>query len=1677
MAVRHYLVLLLCFFVVSNAFGQMVSGKDTLVGNEWIRYGKSYYKFTVDADGVYRIPYASLQAAGIGSEAAGSKFTLYNMGQQVPIFVSTDDAFGVGDFIEFYGYKNRGEMDRHLFRLPDEDMLHPDHSMYTDARVYYLTVDDGTAPVRVNQLVNDVANPPAAEPYYLHKEIIQYNAAFNDLYYQISDGGAISYSSYMHAEGFCKASEPISNTTLDISNLSNIGPDAFLHIRLASTNYGEHQFVVTWNNLVLDTIDVVNIKVVDKTYSLENSLLQNNNQLNISALSTQSRHSLVNVELTYARTFSSIANASSSLFVEPGANRRYFVLDGFPHDGVKPILYSGDGQNRLVADINQNDQVHFVWPPLLQETDLQIIHPEVSLNTINTLEQKVFTDFSADDTEYIVITHPALMEPGTESAYIQYRMSATGGSYKAKAYSILDIYDQFGYGIEKHPQSIRNFVEFFHRHWPSAKMIFIVGRGIEYNRSRYAPGTWEPLFFVPTFGRPGADNLLAATLWDLVPRYPIGRLAITNPQGIATYLNKVKEHDLSRFTGQTIDEKIWIKNVMHLGGGKTNGEQNDFKRTLESLGQVLAASDYGAKIIYFQKESTDVTGETQNAQILKLLREGCGIINYLGHSATSTFEFQISDPSEWNNKGRYPIFSAMGCSAGQIHGPVLSLSDNYIQIPDEGSVAFISGSGSQFASALEEWAEPWYDYFGNSHYGTTLGESILAGLTELRDFINLEIIGSNSYRYLLEQQTFQGDPALQLHPFPGPDYVLDRSSVTITPDVLNSKLDSFDLQFSINNIGRNLRQNVAYTIQIRLPDGQSNVVEQGTIVCGTYATIIKTRIPLMTGGKSGSFRLLITVDPANALEELPAPDAEANNTLIDNLGVEGIEFVVIDNLISAVYPPDFSIVTTVVPELIATGSNSFVESQDIVVEIDTTALFNSPSLVRDILLDHSSTLKWSPAVHWVPDQVYYWRVSTDSISPEQGYLWSRKSFLYKPGSSPGWNQSHFMQLTDNELPQLLADSSAFNFTFGSKVTNFNILNRFHDVAQGLIPKVVIDGVIKAEFFTGFRTRNVQAFVVAIDSLTGNFLYNPNPGLYGSFNYLSFDAPCFAYPTDTPESRQALIDFIENIIPAGYYVFFYTYQRPNYPDYFPELWEADETTFGKSIFSVIESQFPSSAIRTLASSGSKPYIVFFQKDRGGIQELIAIDSADVISTSVDLKGSLTTGSHVSRLIGPSSQWYAIQSSMAVAEIDTAGRNIFSAIALSADLSDTLLISTHLTSPDTNIADIDADLYPYIILTYTTEDSINYHPSDIHFWRVLYEGYPELVIATDQGFEFVADSLFQGEEMSLRTYVENVSPYDVDSMPASMRIINANQTTEVNTIIPEIKAHASAPVEFIRNTKDLLGNYQVLMEINPGRYVKEFNYSNNIGILPTYIEGDFANPVLDVTFDGYHISDGDLVSSNPFILARLHDENQYLLLDDTSSFELYLEFPSDNEPRRIYFTNPWLKFTGATSTDSNFATAALTPELIENGIYTLRVIAKDGSGNSAGDNDYFVSFEVILDKSVSYIYNYPNPFSTATRFVYTLTGNSSPAFYTIEIVSVTGIMVREITQDEMGPLAAGHHTTEYVWDGSGQNGSQLPSGVYFYRLVVKDENMKEYERYVPYGDSAYTNEGWGKLVIIR
>ena len=121
-------------------------------------------------------------------------------------------------------------------------------------------------------------------------------------------------------------------------------------------------------------------------------------------------------------------------------------------------------------------------------------------------------------------------------------------------------------------------------------------------------------------------------------------------------------------------------------------------------------------------------------------------------------------------------------------------------------------------------------------------------------------------------------------------------------------------------------------------------------------------------------------------------------------------------------------------------------------------------------------------------------------------------------------------------------------------------------------------------------------------------------------------------------------------------------------------------------------------------------------------------------------------------------------------------------------------------------------------------------------------------------------------------------------------------------------------------------------------------------------------------------------------------------------------------------------------------------------------------------------MIGKSSISKILNYPNPFSTSTRFVYTLTGEEPPTYFKIQIFTISGKIVKEITEQELGQLRIGTHMTDYVWDGRDDFGDRLANGVYLYRVIAKKANGEDYESHST-GADQFFKKGFGKLVILR
>jgi hypothetical protein len=245
----------------------------------------------------------------------------------------------------------------------------------------------------------------------------------------------------------------------------------------------------------------------------------------------------------------------------------------------------------------------------------------------------------------------------------------------------------------------------------------------------------------------------------------------------------------------------------------------------------------------------------------------------------------------------------------------------------------------------------------------------------------------------------------------------------------------------------------------------------------------------------------------------------------------------------------------------------------------------------------------------------------------------------------------------------------------------------------------------------------------------------------------------------------------------------------------------------------------------------------------------------------------------------------------------------------------------------------------------------------------------------------------------------------------------------------------------------------------------------------------------------------VSAKPDIVITVKDENKYLALADTSVAMVYVQYPGQVSPTLINYDNSILTFYPATGdiTHRNQARIEFKPTFLLDGSYDLLVRDKDMSGNysSSSSNryegtvyngvyyDYKITFNVITKSMISNVLNYPNPFSTRTQFVFTLTGSQIPTYMKIQIMTITGKVVKEITQDQLGNIHIGVNLTDYYWDGRDMYGNKLANGVYFYR-VLTDINNKQLDNFSSTANGEYFNNtnidkyfknGFGKLVIMR
>jgi len=301
------------------------------------------------------------------------------------------------------------------------------------------------------------------------------------------------------------------------------------------------------------------------------------------------------------------------------------------------------------------------------------------------------------------------------------------------------------------------------------------------------------------------------------------------------------------------------------------------------------------------------------------------------------------------------------------------------------------------------------------------------------------------------------------------------------------------------------------------------------------------------------------------------------------------------------------------------------------------------------------------------------------------------------------------------------------------------------------------------------------------------------------------------------------------------------------------------------------------------------------------------------------------------------------------------------------------------------------------------------------------------------------------------------------------------------MPPLPGRATGTVDFSVPSAEFTPNLRYQLVVNPEQDQPEEVIFNNSLNARLKVGQDVIDPLLSVFYDGRRINDADLVSGKPEIHIQLRDENRYLALNDTTGYFLQLYHPApdgnynNRRTERISFSDSRIEFIPATEGE-NTAEIFFRPELTENGLYGLELIGQDRSNNIAGRSTYKQDFEVINEQMVANVLTYPNPFTTQTRFVYTLTGSEPPATFRIQIMTVSGRVVRDIDLLAHEDLRIGTHQTDFAWDGTDEYGDMLANGVYLYRVITGDNSGSALEKYDTGTDQFFARE-MGKVVILR
>ncbi|MBI5303655.1 MAG: hypothetical protein HY868_16080 [Chloroflexi bacterium] len=732
------------------------------------------FKIAVNQNGIYRLTFAALTAAGVPASVDPRTFKIKKNDTEIPIQVANESAgvFNSSVYIDFYGLGL--------------------NTVYTDTNIYWLSYGGSNGARMSTRDATPTASPPATNTFRDRLRIEENHFYVGDRPHGNGDHWYWNVvTTYPVANQFFIQSP--STYTFTLTDASNTGAATLRsNVFGAAGNVNDavphHEQIYINGILIKDDLWTGDISRQTETMFTQSWLISGTNSISLTLpndtglgydtvftnwfeLDYDHQYAARNNYLAFASdvtgtvqlTVTNFAASNVSLYdvTNPGTVIRLMNFS-VSNLGSNYALAFSDNLGSPAQYVALTD--HAVKSPLSITRDASTSDLR---NTMNGADEIII----ASDDFYSATAPLAALRSAQGLRVLRVNMS--------------DVYDEFSDGVFD-PTAIRAFLRYAYANWqaPAPAYVLLVGDGTMNYRNdqpnNLGPGFTSVAYeanYVPPYldavdrfiNETATDNRFVNLVGDdLTPDMAIGRLPVRSAAEARAVISKIIALEQSPPPGDWHTTIGFVTDNYYTSSGGTDLAGNFYATADGILASFIPATYTVTRAYYDPAPSPPNPGyawhytsvDAARAAIATTLNAGGRFINYFGHGS----QFQWAGENLFgnsgstlnlfdtiNNGGRTPIMLELTCKTGMFHlAGVTTLAESFIRADGQGAVAVWSSTGLGVNDGHDVLTQGFYAAIFNGSV-ETIGLAINSSKTSL--------VAMGGHSDLVDEFTLFGDPA------------------------------------------------------------------------------------------------------------------------------------------------------------------------------------------------------------------------------------------------------------------------------------------------------------------------------------------------------------------------------------------------------------------------------------------------------------------------------------------------------------------------------------------------------------------------------------------------------------------------------------------------------------------------------------------------------------------------------------------------------------------------------------------------------------------------------------------------------------------------------------------------------------------------------------------------------